>query len=88
MARRRRPPMMDMSPLGINVPLTAPRILMAANWVKDTTLLYGGSISTAYLCAGEFAKGLEREMWQREQLAAARPAPGAPADDDAAGGAR
>lgn len=62
MPRRRRPPMISIEPVAMALPLTEARILLAAGWVKDTTLLYGGSISTAYLCAGEFAKGLEREM--------------------------
>lgn len=71
MPRRRRPPMMSMEPVPIVLPLSEPTILAAANWVKDTTLLYGGSISTAFTCAGIFAQGLEQEL-------RSRPAPGGP----------
>lgn len=53
-------------PLGLNLPLTEPRIMMAAIWTKDTALLYGASISTAFLCAGEMARGLEAELRKQE----------------------
>ena len=60
---KRRPIMMSIDgPLGVGLPLTEERILLAANWVKDTTLLYGGSTSTAFTVAGIFARGLESAM--------------------------
>jgi hypothetical protein len=65
MPRRRRPPTTPMTPIPVVLPLSEPTILAAANWVRDTTLLYGGSISTAYTVAGIFARGLERELAAR-----------------------
>lgn len=69
---RRKPIMMSMEPVDIRKELSEPTILLAANWVKDTTLLYGGSISMAFTVAGIFAKGLEAELERRtiEALAA------------------
>lgn len=66
---RRKPIMMSMEPVDIRKDLSEPTILLAANWVKDTTLLYGGSISTAFTVAGIFAQGLEDELRRREQSA-------------------
>lgn len=67
MVRKRRPPMLDTGPLpNVVLPLSEPTILAATNWVKDTTLLYGGSISTAFTVAGIFARGLEDELRRRE----------------------
>jgi hypothetical protein len=65
MPRRSRPSSQPLEPLGIGLPLTESRILLAATWIKDTTLLYGGSISTAFTVAGVFAQGLEQEMIRR-----------------------
>ena len=65
---RRKPIMMSMEPV-IRKDLSEPTILLAANWVKDTTLLYGGSISTAFTVAGIFARGLEEELRKRERAA-------------------
>lgn len=78
MPRRRRPPMMSMEPITMGGPvLNEPNILAAANWVKDTTLLYGGSISTAYTVAGIFARGLEDEMSRRTRRPSGEAADGA-----------
>lgn len=64
---RRKPIMMSMEPIDIRRDLSEPTILLAANWVKDTTLLYGGSISTAFTVAGIFAQGLEQELKRRAE---------------------
>lgn len=53
-------------------PLTETTILAVSNWVLDSILIAGGSISTAYLCAGHMAHGLEAELRKRE---ATRPTP-------------
>ena len=65
MAARRKPPMILSAPVNINQQLSEPVILAMANWVRDTTLLYGGSVSTAFTVAGIMAQGLEAELRRR-----------------------
>ena len=45
--------------------LTDEVIVTMADWVRVTTLVAGGHLSTAYLCAGYFAQGLEEELRRR-----------------------
>lgn len=47
-------------------PLTADYIRLAAEWVKETTLIAGSEVHTAYTVAGLFARGLEDELRRRE----------------------
>lgn len=64
--------MVSVAPISVGGPvLNEPNILAAAHWVKDTALLYGTSISTAFTVAGIFAQGLETELRRRE----AKPGP-------------
>lgn len=59
--------MISAEPIQVGGPiLNEPNILAAANWVKDTALLYGGSISTAFTVAGIFARGLEQALTARQ----------------------
>lgn len=54
-------------PTGDEAELSEPVILAVANWTRDTALLYGSSISTAFFCAAHMAAGLEALLRSREE---------------------